>query len=81
MRESKDRGFDLRLARSYVQSRAVTCNAGEDVEHRNYPNLFKNTIKIKCSSVFFSLFVSAIGWLSSLLFGRLSELDCQFSHR
>ena len=41
-----------------------------------YPNSSKNTIKIKRSSVFFSLFVSAVGWSSSLLFERLRWLDC-----
>ena len=69
-----------RLARSHVQSRAVTCNMFKDVEHRNYPNLSKNTTKIKHNSVFFSLFVSAVGWLVLFLLWRLSGLDCWSSH-
>ena len=64
----------------HVQSCAVTCSAAENVKSRKYPYLSKNTIKIKCSSVLFSLFVSVIGWLSSLLFERLRRLDCRFSH-
>ena len=65
---------------SHVQSRAVTYSAAEDVECVRYPNLSKNTIKIKRSSVFFSSFVGAVGWSSSLLFGRLHGLDCRSSH-
>ena len=47
------------LARNHVQSRAVIYNVTEDVKRGNYPNLSKNTIKIKRSLVF-SSFVSAI---------------------
>ena len=65
---------------SHVQSRAVTCSVAEDVECVRYPNLSKNTIKIKHSSVLFSSFISAVGWLSSLLFERSSRLDCRSSH-
>ena len=43
------------------KSRAVTCNASEDIEYGNYPNLSKNMIKIKCSSVFLSSFVNTVG--------------------
>ena len=64
-----------------MQSRAVTCSAAEDVGCVRYLNLSKNTIKIKRSSVLFSSFVSAVGWLSSLSFGRSSRLDCRSSHR
>ena len=64
-----------------MQSHALTCSAAEDVECVRYPNSSKNTIKIKRSSVLFSLFVSAIGWLSSLLFRRSSRLNCRSSHR
>ena len=64
-----------------MQSRAVTCSAAEDVECVRYPNSSKNTIKIKRSSVLFSSFVSAVGWSSSLSFGRYSRLDCRSSHR
>ena len=35
-----------------MQSCIVTCSAAEDVKYRRYPNLSKNMIKIKCSSVF-----------------------------
>ena len=38
-------------------------------------------IKFKRSNVFFSLFVSAFGWFSSLWFERPGELDCQSSHQ
>ena len=80
--KSKGRSFDEVVG---WKSHAVTCNAAEDVKCRSYPNLSKNTIKFKCSSVFFSSFVSAISWPSSLLFKRLSGLDCRFdcwfSHR
>ena len=65
---------------SHVQSRAVTCSAAEDVERVSYPNSSKNTIKIKRSSVLLSLFVSAVGWSSSLSFERLSGRDCRSSH-
>ena len=58
----------------------VTCSAAEDVKHESYPNLSKNTIKIKCSSVHFCLFISAVVWLSPLLFEKLSGLNCQSSH-
>ena len=51
------------------------CNAAKDVECESYPNLSKNTIKIKRSS-FFRFFISAIGWLSLLLFERLHGFDC-----
>ena len=71
----------LEVMCSYVQSRAVTCNAAEDVERGGYPNLSKNTIKIKCSSVLFNSFINTIGWSSSLLFSRLSRLDCWSSPR
>ena len=64
-----------------MQSRAVTCSAAEDVECVRYPNSSKNTIKIKRSSVLFSSFVSAVGWSSSLSFGRYSRLDYRSSHR
>ena len=64
-----------------MQSRAVTCSAAEDVECVRYPNLSKNTIKIKHSSVLFSSFVRAVGWSSSLSFGRPSRLDCRSGHR
>ena len=47
----------------------------------SYPNLSKNMIKIKCSSVLFSSFVTAVGWSSSLSFGRPSRLDCWSGHR
>ena len=40
--------------------RAVMCTATEDVEHGSYPNLSKNTIKIKRSLVLFSSFVSDV---------------------
>ena len=63
------------------RSLTVTCSAAEDVERGSYPNSSKNTIKIKRSSVLFSSFVSAIGWSSSLSFGRSSRLDCRSSHR
>ena len=63
------------------KSRVVTCIVAEDVERGSYPNLSKNTIKFKCSSVLFSSFVSAVGWSSSLSFGRSSWLDCRSSHR
>ena len=79
----EDQCFDegrLEVMCSYVQSRVVTCSATEDVECVRYQNLSKNTIKIKRSSVFFSLFVSTIGWSSSLSFGRSSRLDCRSSH-
>ena len=66
---------------SHVQSREVTCSAAEDVEYVRYPNSSKNTIKIKRNSVLFSSFVSAVGWSSSLSFGRSSRLDCRSSHR
>ena len=46
---------------SHVQSCVVTCNAAEDVKHAIYPNLSKNTIKIKRSSVLLSPFISAVG--------------------
>ena len=59
---------------------AVTCNAAKDVRLGSYPNSSKNTMKIKRSSLF-SSFVSAVGWLSSLSFGRLRGLDCWSSHR
>ena len=65
---------------SHVQSRAVTCIVAEDVKRASYPNSSKNTIKFKRSSVCFSSFVNAIGWSSSLLFGRSSRLDCRSSH-
>ena len=45
------------LTCSHVQSHTVTCSAAVDVECGRYPNLSKNIIKIKCRSVFFSLFV------------------------
>ena len=66
---------------NHMQSRAVMCSAAKDVECVRYPNSSKNTIKIKCSSVLFNSFVSAVGWLSSLLFERLRGLDCWSSHR
>ena len=66
---------------SHVQSCAVTCSAAEDVECVRYPNLSKNTIKIKRSSVLFSSFVSTVGWSSSLSFRRSSRLDCWSGHR
>ena len=62
------------------RSCAVTCNAAEDVEYGSYLNSSKNTIKFKRSSVLFSLFISAVGWLSFLSFERLSGLDCWSSH-
>ena len=65
---------------SYIQLHAVTYNALEDVEHKNYLNLSKNTLKIKCNLVFFSLFVSATGLLALLLFNRFNELDYWSSH-
>ena len=61
------------------KSCAVTCNATKDGRLGRYPNLFKNPIKLKRSSLF-SSFVSAVSWSSSLLFGRLCGLDCWFSH-
>ena len=61
------------------RSCAVTCSAAEDVKRRSYPNSCKNTIKIKRSSVFFSSFVCVFGLLSSLLFERLSGLDCRLA--
>ena len=76
MKDAKDRSFDLWSAESHVQSCVVTCNAAEDIKRGSYLNLLKNTIKIKCSSVLFSLFFNAFGLLSSFLFGRLSGLDC-----
>ena len=66
---------------SHVHLCVVTCSAAENVECGRHPNLSKNTIKIKRSSVFFSSFVSAVGWSSSLSFGRSSRLDCRSSHR
>ena len=73
--KSKGRSLDegwLKVTCSHVQ-----CGWGCQIWI--YPNLSKNTIKIKRSSVFFSSFVSAVGWLSSLLFERLRWLDCQSS--
>ena len=64
------------LARSYLRLYAVKWNAVENIKHWIYLNLSKNTIKIKHSSVFFSLFVSAVDWSALLLFTRLSGLDC-----
>ena len=52
----------------------------EDVKCGSYPNLSKNTIKFKCSSILFSLFVSAVGLLFSLSFGRPSGCDYRSSH-
>ena len=40
----------------------------------------KNTIKIKCSSVFFSSFINTIGWSALLLFPGLGGLNNQFSN-
>ena len=62
------------------KSRAVTYNTAKDVRFGSYPNSSKNTIKLKRSSLF-SLFVSIVGWLSSISFERLRELDCWSSHR
>ena len=62
---------------SHVQLRAVMFNIAENVECGSYPNLSKNPIKFKRSSVFSSLFVSIISWSSLLLFGKLSKLDCR----
>ena len=70
----------LKITCSYMQSRAVSCIAAEDVECKSYPNLSKNTIKFKRGSVCFSSFASAVGWLSLLLFERLCELNCRSSH-
>ena len=81
--KSKDRSFDegrLEVTYSHVQLCAVTCSTAKDVEHASYPNLSKNTIKIKRSSFFLSLFVNAVGWSSLLLFEKLSGLDCRSSH-
>ena len=66
---------------SHMQSRVVTCSAAEDVKCVRYPNLSKNTIKIKRSSVLFSSCVSVVGWSSLLLFRRSSRLDCRSSHQ
>ena len=46
-----------RPARSHIQSGTVMWNAVEDVKCRSYPNLSKNTIKIKYSSVLSFLLV------------------------
>ena len=80
----EDRYFDegrLEVTCIHVQSHAITCSTAEDVECVRYLNLSKNTIKIKRSSVFFSLFVSVVGWSSLLSFGRFSRLDSRSSHR
>lgn len=69
------------LAKSHIPSYAVIWNLIEDIKCGSHPNLFTNMIKIKCSSVFLSLFVSVVSWLSLLLFDRLGELDSQFNHR
>ena len=79
-----ERSFDegwMEVMCSYVQSHAVTCIAAENIKRGSYPNLFKNMIKFKRSSVRFSLFVSAVGWSSLSLFGRSSQFDCWSSHR
>ena len=54
----KDRSFDEIVS---WKLRAVMYNTAENVKRGSYPNLSKNIIKFKCSLVFFSLFVSAIG--------------------
>ena len=66
---------------SHVRSRVVTYSAADNVDHVSYPNLSKNMIKIKHSSVFLSLFISAVGWSSSLSFERLSGRNCRSNHR
>ena len=71
----------MEVTYSHVQSHAVTCIAAGDFERGSYPNSSKNTIKFKCSSVCLNSFVSAIGWLSLLLFRRSSRLYCWSSHQ
>ena len=68
------------LAESDMQSCIVTCNMTENVNRESYPNLSKNTIKIKYSLVFFILFISVVSWLALLLFERLTWLHYWFSH-
>lgn len=58
-----------------MHPRIVTCNTVEDIECKSYPNLSQNTVKIKYSSVLFSLFIGVISLLFSLLFGKCGELN------
>ena len=55
-------------------------SVAEDVKYVRYPNLSKNTIKIKRSSILLSLFVSTISSSFLLLFESSNRLNCRSSY-